>query len=759
MKLAAGTYQLEALYLVQMYLKSIELSGFKSFAKKSELSFNSSISAIVGPNGSGKSNVAEAFRFVLGEQSIKSLRGKRGEDLIFNGAGGESKANRASVKVTFDNSNQVFGVDFPEVTIERVVHRDGVNDYFINGSSVRLKDVIELLLKAHIGASGHHIISQGEADKILNATAKERKSMIEDALGLRLYQYKRIESQKKLKKTFENIGQVESLRKEIAPHLKFLKKQVEKMERAIGMRDELAELAGEYFKREDFYIRFTREAIEKEKEPIDQSLSRLKIELDKAKTILEESDKENKKGYLVLDLEAEMTGTRVLKDGLMRELGKVEGSLSAEERIIRKQRELATSDEHKMIRLKDVEDFARDLEREIKEGRTLIETIVDRIFSFIKSRKDSADSSIVVEAEKMIEKLKIEKNRLENEIKSVTDKEAKERNKYEELKRDIEKEKDSSRNAEKDVFRIMSEENELISKLGALNARLDVLRKDEEEFKRELAETAGLIGSNAIRFQSIDIGNIETAVAEDRSVQEERKREISKLKIRLEDAGIAGTDEVVKEYKDAYERDEFLARELLDLEKSAESLKSLVKDLEERLAVEFSSGIKKINTEFNDLFSTMFGGGEAHLVLTREKKNSIEMRDLSDEDDESDEDEGVEEGLDISINLPRKKIRGLMMLSGGERALTSIALLFAISEVNPPPFIILDETDAALDEANSRRYGDMVEKLSAHSQLILITHNRETMSRAGIIYGVTMSSTGVSKLLSIEFDTAVQVAK
>ncbi len=100
-----------------------------------------------------------------------------------------------------------------------------------------------------------------------------------------------------------------------------------------------------------------------------------------------------------------------------------------------------------------------------------------------------------------------------------------------------------------------------------------------------------------------------------------------------------------------------------------------------------------------------------------------------------------------------------MMLSGGERALTSIALLFAVSQVNPPPFIILDETDAALDEANSKKYGDMIENLSKHSQLILITHNRETMSRAGVLYGVTMGSDGASRLLSIQFDDAVKVAK
>jgi chromosome segregation protein len=123
------------------------------------------------------------------------------------------------------------------------------------------------------------------------------------------------------------------------------------------------------------------------------------------------------------------------------------------------------------------------------------------------------------------------------------------------------------------------------------------------------------------------------------------------------------------------------------------------------------------------------------------------------------EDESAQEGIELDVKLPNKRVRGLDMLSGGERALTSIALLFAMSQVNPPLFIILDETDAALDEANSRRYGDMIEALAQKSQLILITHNRETMSRAGILYGVTMGSDGVSKLLSVKLDEAVVVAK
>ncbi|MES2214193.1 MAG: AAA family ATPase [Patescibacteria group bacterium] len=745
-----------------MYLKSIELSGFKSFAKKSELLFTSSISSIVGPNGSGKSNVAEAFRFVLGEQSIKSLRGKKGEDLIFNGAGGEARSNRASVKVIFDNSNKVFGIDYPEVSIERVVHRDGINDYFINGSAVRLKDVIELLLKAHIGASGHHIISQGEADKILNSSSKDRKSMIEDALGLRLYQYKRIESDRKLKKTFENIAQVESLRKEIAPHLKFLKKQVEKMEKALGMREELALLSKEYFRREDLYIGFTKAALHDERTPIDEKLRELSKELEQAKAVLARASEENKQGYMILDLEAEITGARAHKDGLARELGKIEGSLDAEERTIRKQRELQASDEHKMIRLKDVEEFAYMLEKEVEKDQSILATVIVRIRDFIKGHKVSADSSLILDAEKAIDHLKKEKEKVEGEIQKATEKEKSLRDRYDAEKARIEKEKDSSRDAEKAVFRIMSEENDLLSKLTLIRSREENLKKDEAELVREVEEVAAIIGHEVLQFKTFDVGSESDAVSEDRTRQEDRKREIQKLKIRLEEAGISGTDEVVKEFTEANERDEFLARELLDLERSAESLRALIKDLEERLQIEFAVGIKKINTEFGELFKTMFGGGDAELVLTKDKKKKkdalLEGEDI--EFDEGDEEgEIVEEGLDISVSLPRKKIRGLMMLSGGERALTSIALLFAISQVNPPPFIILDETDAALDEANSKRYGDMVEKLAQHSQLILITHNRETMSRAGVIYGVTMGSTGVSKLLSIQFDEAVQVAK
>ena len=236
-------------------LKRLEIAGFKSFAKKTVLDFSSAATAIVGPNGSGKSNVAEAFRFALGEQSMKSMRGKRSEDLIWSGSHSSPRSNRASVTIVFDNTKKIFPkLEYEEVSIERAVFRDGTSEYSINGSRVRLRDVHELLAGANIGETGHHIISQGEADRILASHPRERRSMLEDALGLKIFEFKKQEAERKLEKTEDNVREVELLRREIAPHIKFLSKQVEKLERAEELAKELRMLSQTYLAIEDLYL-------------------------------------------------------------------------------------------------------------------------------------------------------------------------------------------------------------------------------------------------------------------------------------------------------------------------------------------------------------------------------------------------------------------------------------------------------------------------------------------------------------------------
>lgn len=762
-----------------MYLKSIEISGFKSFGRKSSLDFNVPISAIVGPNGSGKSNVAEAFSFVLGEQSIKSLRGKRAEDLIFNGGKDASRSNRASVKLIFNNIQRILNIDFDEVSIERAVNRDSSSEYSINGSPVRLKDIVELLSSAHIGVSGHQIISQGEADKVLNSNIRERREMIEDALGLKIYQNKKDESIRKLEKTEENIKQVESLRREIAPHIRFLKKQVEKIEKMVEMKESLTKMYHDYFRREEEYIKFEKENINVEKHPLLENSSSLEKELASAKQVLARSTSKDSRSDEVVKVEGKLKETRTLKDNLTRSVGRIEGEISSILRMIKKQNEANLAMSKKTVDLLQVENVSKQINLEIegvssntdfskiKEVFTSIKKILR---DFIEKNKENEDRRAIEDLENEIKKLETEKRGYEIKLKDTGNLEVEFSEQYSFLKNDIEKEKDSNRDAEKSLFRIVALQNDIRGKLNSLENRELRLKHDEDEFNRELQEASVLVGVSALRYKDFwprdESGNafpLERIVKEPRQVQEDKKHAMEKIKIRLEDAGISGGDDVVKEYKETTERDMFLERELADLIKSSESLKNLIKELEEKLATEFRNGVTKINIQFQQFFKAMFGGGSATLSIVKEKRRKKSDTDISAIADmggeEIIEEEESEEGLDIEVSLPKKKIKGLMMLSGGERALTSIALLFAISQVNPPPFIILDETDAALDEANSKKYGDMIVELSKYSQLILITHNRETMARAGVIYGITMGSDGVSRLLSIQFEEAVQVAK
>ncbi|MBL7045430.1 MAG: AAA family ATPase [Parcubacteria group bacterium] len=742
-----------------MYLKGIELAGFKSFAKKSELEFGAPISSIVGPNGSGKSNVAEAFRFVLGEQSMKSMRTKRGEDLIWGGSQAVPRSNRASVKVTFDNSKRLLDLDFDEVEFERIVHRDGINEYKLNGSSVRLKDVIELLAGANIGSTGHHIISQGEADRILNANLRERREMIEDALGLKIFQYKKNESERKLERTAENIQQVHSLRREIAPHLKYLKKQVDRLEKSRQMRVELKERLHEYLKREEVYLSYKEEDISSRKETPNTKLKKLDEELSKARETLERASKEDVRGQEVLNIESELSNARKKRDELTREVGRLEGQIAFAERHVSAPvssgsipvSELAVLKENFEKSLSEVSD-SEDVSTVRRVLTSVQKTLGTLIEKYSESKEEAGDKEELVS-------LKEKKVALDRELSAVEVKAEELNESYKKLQVDIEESKDEERGAEREVFRITALKRELESELRDISRDEEMLTRASAEFKQNLAEGIVLAGRAVLEYENFDI-EPSTVIDEARDKQEDRRRTIEKIKIRLEEFGAGSGEDLMKEYKEVIERDEFLTREIDDLEKSAETLKELIHDLEDRLSSQFKEGIEKINSEFQHFFEILFGGGTAVLTVVKQQKRKKKDTDIemSDEAGELGE-EDSEEGIDISVNLPRKKIKSLEMLSGGERALTSISLLFAMSQVNPPPFLILDETDAALDEANSRKYSEMIKELSTKTQLILITHNRETMSSAGILYGVTMGADGVSKLLSVKFEEAVKVAK
>jgi chromosome segregation protein len=752
-----------------MYLKELSINGFKSFAKKGELEFSAPITAIVGPNGSGKSNIAESFRFVLGEQSVKSLRGKRGEDLIWGGSTSVSRGNRASVVVLLDNTQRVFALDFDEVKIERIVHRDGQNEYLINDSPVRLKDVQELLAAAHIGSTGHHIISQGEADRILSSNAKERREMIEDALGLKVYQYKKQEAERKLEKTRENIAQVESLRREHAPHLKYLKKQVERVEKSLAIQAELKTVYAEYLKREDVYIAYHTDRLQAERLAPVAALEDITRRLEHAKTVLKAA--ETADSSAVVTTEETLAAVRKERQAMVRGLSQIEGQIAYITRHIESVKNKKTEVTDVPLSSKALEAVLVEIETDIsKVGdnndvitlRQLLRDIAGRLRTFLHEAEPARSVASTESEEQELQRLQAEYAQLHGVYQSLEHDEKNAEAAYTAARAEVEMGRNEIRDAERAMFELVNERRSKEYDIDRIDRELAVLDRDRGEFKQELQEAVALIASAAAHYFSLDIvvdgvsQTTEMIAAEPREKQRERHRDLEKLKIRLEELGLGATDEIVKEYENAVARDEFLGREIADLVSSVEKLEALIAELTAELHEQFIAGIDKIAAEFNTFFTLMFGGGSAGLTLTKQKpKPTEDDSEVVVEDPEAKYHEGVE----IEISLPNKRVKGLDMLSGGERALTSIALIFAMSQVNPPPFIILDETDAALDEANSRRYGDMIEALAKKSQLILITHNRETMSRAGILYGITMGSDGVSKLLSVKFEEAAAVAK
>ncbi len=729
-----------------MYLKSIELSGFKSFGKKTELAFVSPIAGVVGPNGSGKSNIAEAFRFVLGEQSMKSLRSKKGEDLIWGGSPALPRANRASVKVSFDNTSRLLDLDFPEVVVERIVYRDGLNEYLLNGTQVRLKDVIRLLAGANIGGSGYQIISQGRADRILNATPRERREMLEDALGLKLFQHKKAESERKLEETANNIEKTRSLRREIAPHMRFLRTQVEKIERAREQKEELAARLNEYLARENAWISHEDTRLRDDEREHETQLRLVTDSIREARAARAPDDSRamTELRTRLVTSDQRLADTRRESDKLARELGRAEGALEANHVTV----EAIVPVPHVRGFARDVDTTIADAEREFDLGRIRMRLTEAR--SRIKSFVDGLSGSAPVtneEARQHVVQIAAALQRVQDEEKTLVAEIAG-------LRTQIAEVRERGLAAERDLIGLESNSRELQGKIHvAQDARrsvMDVRRRFEDEVREGIA----LVGAAIHSWQHAGIP--EGALSEERGEQDKRHREIERLKIKIEESGIGNGDAIIKEFKQTKERDEFLEREMLDLEKSAASLKDIIVELDKTIDARFHEGLSKINDALDMFFQKLFGGGHARLEIEEPRARSREEAREVDEDTDvvPEEEESLYAGLSISVSLPRKKIRGLEALSGGERALTSIALIFSMSRVNPPPFLILDETDAALDEANSRRYADMIRELGKHSQLIVITHNRATMAAAGELYGITMTADGVSRVLAVKLEQA-----
>lgn len=299
---------------LKMYIKWLEIYGFKSFCEKTRIEFEKGITAIVGPNGCGKSNITDAIRWALGEQSLKLLRAAKQEDLIFAGTEKRKSQGFAEVSICFDNSSGVLPIDYQEVVITRRLFRSGESEFFINKIPCRLKDVYELFLDSGLGKDGYSIISQGRVDEIINARPVERYRIFEEACGITKYKYRKEETERKLKATEENIQRLQDVIFELSTQLEEIKTDVEKAKTYLQINQKLQSLKKEKYVYEyNLTGRRYHDFLTKEKQ-LNEELEKL-IQLRRE---LEESINQNKLQMDLLTQEVEKT--RLSYDELKSEL-------------------------------------------------------------------------------------------------------------------------------------------------------------------------------------------------------------------------------------------------------------------------------------------------------------------------------------------------------------------------------------------------------------------------------------------------------
>ena len=722
-----------------MYLKRLEINGFKSFAQKTVFDFPSGIVGVVGPNGSGKSNVIDAVRWLLGEREAKNLRGGKIEDLIFAGTPKKPRMSQAQVSLVFDNTSGDLPVDFKEVIITRRVSRDGASEYRINDAEVRLKDVVDFFSKIKLGTKGLTVIGQGAGDIFVRASAAERMQMVQEILGLREYELKKHEAQRKLKNTHINLEKVIAMTEEVAPRLRMLKRQTAKWHKRSEIEEELKSIEKDFFAYKIAQLQSERKHIvaplpELEKKYKASDDERVKLEKELAK--LEETSMSKSR---MQELSVKRRELFAEQSKYERELMRLELEEERESKIS-KYRNIDISSVVTAKTLTETKDKLQsllgltDLNALFASIRKIIQTI-EHILAPLEEKGDAEKKDFSAERKKMEKELHETRLLLQ--------------------KIDAEEEEISH-----GMARFNEQFKNIYGQLDAVRGNLKQIadartkisfEQEKNEYKiQELRNYAQSFGGDFHAFESAAHSSLPTTHYSEQELADMDRRI---MRLRGEMASIGDVDEaMLKEAQEVEVHYTHLVKETGDLSKASADLFMLIDELQEKIETDFQKAFKKVNEEFNTYFRLMFNGGSAKMKII---KKEVEVQPRSGEVEPQATDEKIA-GIDIDLSIPQKKITSLDMLSGGEKSLVSIAVLFALISVSPPPFLVLDEVDSALDEKNSKRFSDLIGNFSKHTQFVIVTHNRVTMEAADILYGVTMDEGGASKVISLRLEDAKQ---
>lgn len=928
-----------------MFLKSLDIHGFKSFADKTHIDFAEGITALVGPNGCGKSNVVDAIKWVLAERNSKNLRAEKMEDVIFNGTERRPALNTAEVTLTIANDKGLLPLDEEEIAITRRLYRSGDAEYFINKRPAGPTEIRKLFLDTGVGKAAYSVMEQGKIDQILSSKPEDRRYLFEEAAGISRSKTECAEAERELEKTRQNMVQIEIAMNEIKRQYDTLKVQSEKTIKYRKFKEEIYETERDlallrlknfvqdkaHHEEELKRILEKRDKIRQEIEEINNTISE---NMDKVKEMqdnlynkqasllaigqekngkMELIKQQNQQAMILKEkinsLEGRKNSIQERIDSIQEEIDEQNANLhtktkqlndiksniqSFEENITTSSSQITENDrqvdnlkqqiqklEEKRLELQSTlaqitEDIVKTLDEKLKDAgfsenalkkaKEELETKINKLKIFVEGRKNIFGDMIaqnlasqdykdaVCQAEKAFEDTFEQLNEIQtaineyqnaspafiteflspqgvmtkkrdideqinqniqnvdsinNQISHLHGENKTLSSKIEEYKetlnklklneiqmkeqisasqsqitmlnRQISSEKASLEETENELFietkradeisdqintyqdelaeieyrgkKLAEEMNELDAEIAKANKNVsgksDSLNKKREEQNRCQEQYERLTIS--INSSDNDIRNVKLNFQEQYSRDlmefEERMYKITvpaadlreKLSQTKKDFQSLGTVNLMapEEFGEVKERYERQRTNFEDTQKSLENLIRVSEEIKSKSAEMFLETYNQIKKNFHNMFRRLFNGGRAELKL-------------------ADPTNILTSGIDIYAQPPGKKLENIALLSGGEKTMTAVALLFATYQVRPSPFCLLDEIDAALDDKNVSSFVTALESFASVSQYIVITHNKKTVMGASTMLGITMEESGVSKMIALRLDEDIK---
>ena len=931
-----------------MFLKSLDIFGFKSFADRTHIDFSDGITALLGPNGCGKSNIVDAIKWVLAENKAKNLRATSKEDVIFNGTERRSPLNVAEVTLTMSNETGLLPLEESEIAIKRRLYRNGDNEYFINNKPASGRDILRLFMDTGVGKSAYSVMEQGKIDQILSSKPEDRRYLFEEAAGISKSKVECQEAERQLEIVRNNMKQIEASIVEIKKSYDTLKVQAEKTSKYRNLKEEIFnyDLDITLIKLKNFIQERARH--EKELREVELKRNEVRSQIDEINnSITENTDKVKEMQEMLYSKQTEAFGLQKEKNGKLELIKKfnedaskiklkitqLEATLkSVQDRIDDLNQEIdenKASLHDKQKQLSDIstniENFKENIElssnqitenskniqnikqkiqdltekdhtlqqnltqitedivtlldskmneqgfseNALKTARENLEMTVSKLKIFTEGRKNifsdfinasssnleqwqkklkeavdafSEANALTVSLEKSLndfinsspsfisdflspEGIMTKKRKIDSEIQNNKNKISSNSSKIEELnsensrlstkieefkdtldklklnkvrmqeqisssekqvlilQRNLSTEQNSLRGTEDQLYeenkahedlqeqiidlqselaeiehkgqKLVEEMNSLDEKIQESNSRVSgkkdtLIRKQNEQKKYQeqfeklslsLAASETEIKNIKQNFQeqnSRDLMEFEEHMYKITTPIADLREKLAAAKTEFKNLGQVNLM-AVEEFAEQKERYEKQKANYDDTQKSLENLIRVSEEIKAKSSEMFIETYNKIKKNFHNMFRRLFNGGRAELKL-QDPQNVLTS------------------GIDILAQPPGKKLESIGLLSGGEKTMTAVALLFATYQVRPSPFCLLDEIDAALDDKNVSSFVTALESFSKVSQYIVITHNKKTVLGAKTMLGITMEESGVSKIVQFRLDKDIKIS-